>query len=163
MKASAFFGHMWLKFIMRFIRLMHTSCTVVFLIFPINTTFQSEIIKDWLNSNLTCGTKLRQREQIIQGEKQIAQGEDKVSTGERQLNAAKLQLRQGREQMRLAKFALVACGLRLDCRCRHGCDCIDRGDRSEGISAAGRALGHSSVLFYDYLLLLDARENIRRR
>src|ERR1035437_7360730 len=28
-----------------------TSCNVVFLIFPIHTTFQSEIIKKWLNSN----------------------------------------------------------------------------------------------------------------
>src|SRR5450830_6917 len=31
-----------------------SSCNVVFLIFPIHTTFQSEIIKKWLNNNLIC-------------------------------------------------------------------------------------------------------------
>jgi hypothetical protein len=35
-----------------------SSCTVVFLIFPIHTTFQSEIIKKLLNSNLTCITSI---------------------------------------------------------------------------------------------------------
>jgi hypothetical protein len=34
--------------------LLIASCNVVFLIFPIHTTFQSEIIKKLLNSNLTC-------------------------------------------------------------------------------------------------------------
>ena len=51
------------------------------------------------------------RERIVEGEKKIAEGENKVSVGEKQLDAAKLKLYQGREQLRLAKFALVACGL----------------------------------------------------
>ncbi len=37
---------------------MLTSCTVVFLISPIPTTFQSEIIKKMRNSNLKCGTSI---------------------------------------------------------------------------------------------------------
>jgi len=35
-----------------------SSCIDVFLIFPIHTTFQSEIIRKLRNSNLTCGTNL---------------------------------------------------------------------------------------------------------
>jgi hypothetical protein len=35
-----------------------TFCNVVFLVFSICTTFQSEIIKKLLNSRLTCGTSI---------------------------------------------------------------------------------------------------------
>src|SRR5208283_446392 len=35
-----------------------SSCKVVFLIFPIHTTFQLVINKKWLNSNLTYGTSI---------------------------------------------------------------------------------------------------------
>jgi hypothetical protein len=38
--------------------LKHTSSKVVFLVFSIHTTFQSEIIKKLLNSNLTCDTSI---------------------------------------------------------------------------------------------------------
>ena len=38
-----------------------TSCYVVFLIFLIDTTFQSEIIKKLRNYNLTCGKRIWRR------------------------------------------------------------------------------------------------------
>jgi hypothetical protein len=46
-------------------RSLTSSCNVVFLISPIHTIFQPEIIKKLLNSNLTCGTSIGGRSVLL--------------------------------------------------------------------------------------------------
>jgi hypothetical protein len=54
-------------------RLNTSSCTVVFLIFPIQARLQSEIIKILMLSNLTCDTDIGAGQPVIQAMPRIQQ------------------------------------------------------------------------------------------